>query len=261
MIVRREGGGWTLINQTDHAKHCGEIARAWQLGPYGATSVSKSLQYAAEYHDLGWAEADQKPETDGEGRPRNFTQADEARHTAFYSQAVRTISRTDLYAAYLVSLHASGLYSRRYGWMGLNPVDWSKIGPDGQALLDGERKFRAEVVGTVSPAEIEFEATWRNYMLLETFDYLSLLTCYGFSSTFCGPVPTLEGQWEQLSIRRLGPLEVELSPFPFLGDSLEVPVTCTHVAQARFESDHDLRSRVSSSPSEVRQTVYRAGAV
>jgi hypothetical protein len=36
-------------------------------------------------------------------------------------------------------------------------------------------------------------------MLLETFDYLSLLTCFGVESDACGPVP-----WE-----------VELSPFPF----------------------------------------------
>jgi hypothetical protein len=261
MIVRREGEGWTLINQIDHAQHCGEIARAWGMGPYGQGSVSKSLEYAAEYHDLGWAEADQNPEIDGEGHPKNFTQADEARHTALYSHAVRTISQTDLYAAYLVSLHASGLYSRRYGWMGLNPVDWTKIGPHGRALLAAEREFRAEVVKTTSPAEVEFEAAWRNYMLLETFDYLSLLTCYGFSSTFCGPVPTLQGQWEQLSIRRLGPWEVEISPFPFAGDALEVAVPCAHLAEARFGSDHDLRSRLNSSSSEARRTVYRAGGV
>lgn len=260
MIVRQEGDGWTLINQMDHAQHCGEIARAWRFGPYGAASVSKSLEYAAAYHDLGWIESDQEPEIDGEGRPKNFTQADEARHTAFYSRAVRTIGRTDLYAAYLVSLHASGLYSRRYGWMGLKPVDWTNIGPHGRALLAGERNFRAEVVRTASPVEMEFEAAWRNYMLLETFDYLSLLTCYGFSSTSCGPVPTVDGQWEQLSVRRLGPWEVELSPFPFAGDTLEVAVTFTHVAQARFGSDEDLRGRVNSSAAEVHQTVYRAGA-
>src|SRR5439155_4129437 len=138
--------------------------------------------------------------------------------------AVRTIAETDPYAAYLVSLHASGLYSRRYGWFGLNPVDWTKIGPHGHGLLTGERQFRAEVVKRASPEEVEFEAAWRNYMLLETFDYLSLLTCYGFQSTGCGPVPTVEGQWETLSIRRLSSWEVGLSPFPFRADELVVDV-------------------------------------
>lgn len=260
MIVKREEGGWTLINQMDHAQHCAEIARAWRLGFSGEGSVSKSLEYAAGYHDLGWIEADRQPEIDGEGRPKNFTQADEARHTAFYSKAVRTIAKTDPYASYLVSLHASGLYSRRYGWFGLNPVDWTKIGVHGRALLTGERQFRADIVKTVSPDQVEFEAAWRNYMLLETFDYLSLLTCYGFQSTGCGPVPTIEGQWEKLSIRRLSSWQVELSPFPFVGDELVVEVKCAHLDLAAFGSDAELREQVGLTQTEMQRTVYRAGA-
>ena len=260
MIVKQEGQGWTLIDQMDHALHCAEIARAWRLGPSGRDSVSKSLEYAAGYHDLGWTEADKEPEVDSEGRPRNFTQANEARHTAFYSQAVRTIAKTDPYAAYLVSLHASGLYSRRFGWMGLNPVDWTKIGPHGHALITGEREFRAELVKTARPNEIEFETAWRNYMLLETFDYLSLLTCYGFTSTGCGPVPTVEGQWEQVSIRRLGPWDVELFPFPFASDELVIDVRSTHIPTARFDSDQDLREQLRAASPENHRTTYRAGA-
>ena len=258
MIVRREGEGWTLIKQIDHAKHCAEIAQAWRQGPHGPESVSKSLEYAAGYHDLGWAEADCEPEIDAEGRPRNFTQADEARHTSFYSRAVRTIGESDPYAAYLVSLHASGLYSRRYGWVGLNPVDWTKIGPKGKALLARERTFRAEVVKLASPQDLEFEQAWRNYMLLETFDYLSLLTCYGFESTVCGPVPTFESQWEQFTIRRIGSCEVELSPFPFAGKSLEVTVPYVHLGRARFESDKDLQQHFAAARLEQRHTMYRA---
>jgi hypothetical protein len=260
VIVKQEEGGWTLINQMDHAQHCAEIARAWRLGSSGEASVSKSLEYAAGYHDLGWIEADRQPEIDSEGRPKNFTQANEARHTAFYSKAVRTIAETDPYAAYLVSLHASGLYSRRFGWFGLNPVDWTKIGPDGHALLTGERQFRTDIAKTVSPEELEFERAWRNYMLLETFDYLSLLTCYGFQSTGCGPVPTVEGQWEKLSIRRLSSWEVELSPFPFVGNELVVQVKRVQLDRASFNSDAELREQVGLSQTELQTTVYRAEA-
>lgn len=260
MIARREGEGWTLIRQMDHAAHCAELARAWRAGPYGQDSVSSSLEYAAGYHDLGWAEIDKRPEIDGDGRPCNFTQIDEARHTEFYSGAVRTISLTDPYAAYLVSLHASGLYSRRYGWSGLKPVDWTSIGPHGRALLKGERAFRTELSASIAPDEMEFEALWRNYMLLETFDYLSLLTCFGFESSSCGPVPTLEGRWEHLSVRRLGQWEVELEPFPFEGDRLEVAVECVHVDRQVFPSVDELRAQISSAPPGIRRTVYQAVA-
>jgi hypothetical protein len=241
----------------DHAAHCAELARAWRSGPFGRASVSSPLEHAAGLHDLGWTENDRRPEIDAEGRPCNFTQIDEARHTQFYSDAVRTIAATDPLAGYLVSLHASGLYSRRYGWAGLKPVDWTSIGPHGRALLSGERRFRAELFDRVAPGQLEFETVWRDYMLLETFDYLSLLTCFGFDSAGCGPVPTFEGRWEQMAVRRLGPWEVELNPFPFAGDSLEIEIQCVHLEQSIFGSHDDLRAQAGATRPETRRTRYR----
>jgi hypothetical protein len=259
LIARREADGWTLVRQMDHAAHCAKLAREWRAGPFGPGSVSPSLEYASGYHDQGWIEVDKQPEIDAEGRPRNFTQIDEARHTEFYSAAVRAIARKDPHAAYLVSLHASGLYSRRYGWAGLKPVDWTAIGPRGRALLAGEKTYRAELFASIAPHDLEFEATWRSYMLLETYDYLSLLTCFGFESSGCGPVPTLEGQWEHLSVTRKGPWEVELTPFPFPGDELEVEVEAVHIDGAEFSSEEALRARFDAAARGKRRTVYRSG--
>jgi Protein of unknown function (DUF3891) len=256
LIVREEDGGWTMVRQMDHAAHCAKLSLAWRAGPYGEASVSQALEYAAGYHDLGWTEIDRQPEIDADGRPLNFTKIDEVRHTEFYSGAVRTIAKTDPYAAYLVSLHASGLYSRRYAWAGLKPVDWTSIGPHGRALLAGERRFRTDLFKSAAPAELEFEAAWRNYMLLETFDFLSLLTCFGVDSQGCGPVPTFEGRWEQLSVRRLSDWEVALTPFPFPGDRLEVEIECVHLRAASFQSDEELRAQVSSARPETRRTLY-----
>jgi len=257
MIVKAEDGGWTLIRQMDHATHCGQIARAWRAGPFGAAAVSSSLEYAAGYHDLGWTEIDKRPEIDSDGQPNNFTKIDEVRHTEFYSGAVRTIAETDPYAAYLVSLHASGLYSRRYGWTGLKPVDWTAIGPHGKALLQRERQLRNVLTRLIEPDQVEFESAWRNYMLLETFDFLSLLTCLSFESSGCGPVPSLDGQWEHLSVKRLGTWKVALDPFPFAGDSLEIAVVSVHIDRPRFESADDLRAAFAAAAPVAHPTVYR----
>lgn len=259
MIVRREGDGWTLIRQMDHAAHCAEISRAWRSGPFGREAVSASLEYAAGYHDLGWTETDGEPELDTEGRPRNFTQVGETRHAKFYSGAVRTIARTDPYAGYLVSLHASGLYGRRFGWNGFRHIDWTSIGEDGRNLLAGERAFRAGLLPSLAAGEVEFDAAWRNYMLLETFDFLSLLTCFGLESPGCGPVPTLPNQFEHLTVTRSGLWEVALDPFPFTGDRLELGVTCVHLGAPRFESEADLREQFWAARPETRLTVYRSG--
>ena len=259
MIARREAVGWTLVRQMDHATHCAKLARAWREGPFGSGSVSPALEHAAGFHDQGWIEVDKRPEIDAQGRPLNFTQIDEARHTEFYSAAVRDIAKTDPHAAYLVSLHASGLYSRRYGWSGLKPVDWTSIGPRGRALLAGEKAYRAALFASIAPRDVEFEAAWRGYMLLETFDYLSLLTCFGFESSGCGPVPTVEGQWEQLSVTRTGPWEVQLSPFPFPGDELEVEVEAVHLGGETFASHEALQAEFASVDPVKRKTVYRSG--
>jgi Protein of unknown function (DUF3891) len=259
VIVRREGEGWTLIRQMDHAAHCREISRAWRSGPFGKEAVSASLEYAAGYHDLGWTETDKEPELDTDGRPRNFTQVGETRHAKFYSGAVRTIAKTDPYAGYLVSLHASGLYGRRFGWTGFRPIDWTGIGEDGRQLLIGEREFRAGLLPSLAPAEVEFDAVWRNYMLLETFDFLSLLTCFGLESPACGPVPTLPDQFEQLAVTRSGLWEVALDPFPFQGDRLELEVTSVHIDALHFESEADLRDRFRAARPETRLTIYRSG--
>jgi hypothetical protein len=258
VIVRREADGWTLIRQMDHAAHCGEISRAWRSGPFGHNAVSRPLEYAAATHDLGWDQVDGQPEIDAEGRPRNFTAFEEARHAAFYSAAVRTIAKTDKHAAYLVSLHATGLYSRRFAWMGFRTMDWKSIGDDGRALLARERAFRAELLRSLEPVDVELEAAWRDYMLLETFDYLSLLTCFGLDSTACGPVPTVPGQFEELTVTRLGPWEVALDPFPFAGDRLELDVLYARVGGDRFESDADLRCRLGAVSRETRTTIYRS---
>jgi hypothetical protein len=258
MIVRQLEGSWVLIRQVDHAVHAGKLTDAWKAGPFGGDQITSSLREATARHDLGWTEADEGPRIDPDtGAPSNFTRIDEARHTAFYARAVRTIGESDPAAAYLVSLHASGLYSRRYGWSGLKPVDWLAIGEHGRALLQSEREYRAELSTRLDPREAEFEALWRGYMLLETFDFLSLLTCLGVESDRCGPVPSEPGQWTMMSIRRLGPWEVALDPWPFPESSLTVSVPVRRLEQQCFASDAELRGALAAVEEVVEETTYR----
>lgn len=250
MIVRRLDGEWILIRQMDHAAHCGEIARAWRSGPFGDVAVSPALEHAAATHDLGWDEVDGEPEVGEDGAPVNFTHYPEAPHARFYAAAVRAIAKTDPHAAYLVSLHASGLYSGRYGWRGFRRPDWTGMTDVGRELLRGEQEFRASI------AAVEFESAWRDYMLLQAFDILSLLTCFGLDSAACGPVPSLPHQFVDLTVTRTGPWDVRLDPFPFAGDRLHVDVTCVRLRAEKFESDSELRSAYSGAKRERQTTTY-----
>ncbi|MGH7776469.1 MAG: DUF3891 family protein [Candidatus Dormibacterales bacterium] len=258
MIVKREGEGWSLIAQVDHGAHTGEIARAWREGPFGPDAVSDSLLLAAAQHDRGWREWDLAPATDLAGGPLNFTRIDEATHTAFYSGAVQAIAGEDVGAAYLVSLHASGLYGRRFGWSGLKPVDWTAVGEEGGRLLERERGVRRDLAARMPPAELEFESAWRSYMLLETFDFLSLLTCFEVDAGGCGPVPAEPGRWGTLTIRHDGPWEKAVDPFPFGGSELRVTVPRRHLEQADFRDAQELRAALEAAPRLQQETVYRA---
>lgn len=256
MIVRRSTDGWSVIAQADHAQHAGKIAEAWNDGPFGG-SISDSLRYATAHHDAGWVETDSRPVVDAAGAPANFTTVDEETHTHFYGRAVRAIAEGDPAAAYLVSLHASGLYSRRYGWTGLKPVDWTAIGGWGRHLVESERAHRAELLARMRPEAAEFEASWRDYMLLETFDCLSLLTCFGLDCHECAPVPSAPNQWTTLSVRRDGPWEVALDPYPFAAAELVVEVPVRRLGVERFSGDDELRDALAAAETISQRTVYR----
>lgn len=256
MIVRRLDGEWILIRQMDHAAHCGQIARAWRSGRFGAGAVSPALEHAAATHDLGWDEVDGDPEVGEAGAPINFTQYPEAPHARFYAAAVRTIAKTDPRAAYLVSLHASGLYGGRYGWRGFRRPDWTGMTDVGRNLLRGEREFRASIVAELDSAGVEFETAWRDYMLLQTFDIVSLLTCFGLDSTSCGPVPSLPHQFVDIKFDRVAPWDVRLEPFPFEGDELRLDVTCVRLRVERFGSDAELREMYRTAPRDQQPTRY-----
>ena len=71
---------------------------------------------------------------------------------------------------------------------------------------------------------------------------------------------SVEGRWEHLTVRRLGPSEVELDPFPFAGDRLDVEVACVHLDRTEFGSHDELRNQLAKAPLEIRKTIYEASA-
>jgi hypothetical protein len=254
MIVRRLDGRWVVIDQAEHARQAGKLAEAWCLGP-----VPPSLVRAATLHDIGWNAWDAEPALDpATGGPANFTAVRDVRHADFYTKGIAEVASQDAFAGYLVSLHGSGIYSGRYGWTGLQPIAWESIGERGRAFLREQAAFRASLLPRI-PAELaEFESAWRCYMLLQVFDYLSLLCCLGLESAGCGPVPRSDGAWGRLQIQRLGPTSVGVSPFPFPGDALDVTVRCRELTQERFGDDQELRRALASQPAIERTTSYRA---
>jgi Protein of unknown function (DUF3891) len=258
MIVRRLGDEWILIEQAEHARHAAAIAEAWSRGRFGP--LPASLVTAVRLHDIGWVEWDREPALDtASGGPANFTSVRDDRHSAFYGRGIRSVAGVDALASYLVSLHASGIYSGRYGWRGLEPIAWESIGPSGRRFLSEQREYRRELAAgplAGDPAGLEFEATWSSYMLLQVFDYLSLVCCMGLEPRGCEPVPLGDG-WGRLDVRRASEWGVALDPFPFEEQTLELRVACRPVPARRFEDDADLRRTLAAAPARALITRFQ----
>lgn len=258
MVVRKAGEEWILIRQFDHALHAGELAEAWSQGPFGP--LHPGLIVAARIHDIGWREWDEHPAVDPEtGGPANFPTVGDRHHAGFYERGIERVAAGDPYAGYLVSLHASGIYGGRFGWSGLQQVAWPSIGERGRRFLEGQVAYREGLLTAVQlryPGAVEFATVWAHYMLLQTLDYLSLQTCLGIASDGCGPVP-LDAGSGRLGVRRHGAWEIELDPFPFPGDRLEVAVPYRTVP-GRFATDRELQAALADAPERRAITVYRA---
>ena len=168
------------------------------------------------------------------------------------------MAETDPYAAYLVSLHPSGIYSGRHGWRGLEPIAWKSIGDAGRRFLTEQRKYRRELARRLlvdEPSHLEFEASWSFYMLLQVSDYLALLCCFCLETDGWEPVPLSDG-WERIDFQRMSRWSVALDPFPCEGRALELEVASRSVPARRFADAADLHQAPTAAPVVRRLTRY-----
>ncbi len=206
MIVVPTGAEAEIVTQVDHAVISGDLAAAW------APPLHPSLVTAARLHDVGWEEWERRPQPNpATGRPCNFLDVDVTEHLRFYRAGVQAVLAEDRGAGLLVSKHAAGIYTGRYG---TQPALRLTRAPEAQGLVDA---FVAE-----QEALHDGQVEWDDYVLLQVFDRLSLWLCRGD--------PAGQGRME-IALPGDGVLVVEptaagarLAPFPFAGDRLEIGV-------------------------------------
>ena len=139
MIVRPNGD---LVMQVDHAVVSGRLAEAWA----DVIEPREAVITAARLHDIGWrhweAEARLNPDT---GRPANFLDVVIDEHLRLYRLGIDEVAALDPYAGMLVSMHAAGIYTGRFG---TQPALLLTRAPDVQEVVDdfvAEQKARFEI--------------------------------------------------------------------------------------------------------------------
>lgn len=248
MIVRPVGDTAELVMQIDHSVISGQLAEAWGGDSAAALDPRDSVLLAARLHDIGWRHWEAMPRINADtGRPPNFLDVNIEEHLRLYRLGIQEVEDLDPYAGLLVSMHAAGIYTGRYG---TQPALKMTRAPDAQALVDAfvsEQEARYGALQT--ELDVSVDDLWRNYLLLQIFDRLSLRVCQG-DPAGPGPLEIVLPDDATLQVVRADDGAEELSPWPFAVDELTVSVPTRTIALTGYANDDALATAIANAPVE-----------
>jgi len=246
MIVHPAGDTAEIVMQVDHSLVAGQLAQAWP-----GLEPRDSVVTAAALHDCGWRTWEAAPRLDREtGTPQNFLRVDIDLHLAFYEAGIAEVTARDRYAGMLVGKHLAGIYRQRYGTQAALKMTRA---PEAQALVEEfvgrvEERFLA-LQRELGVSDGEF---WRNYVLLQVFDRLSLWLCKGDPAGTGAMEIALPDDGELAVTPTAGGCAVHPSPF---GGPLEITVPVRVVPLTGYADDAGVAAAIRAAP--IEQRVYR----
>ncbi|HET6880029.1 MAG TPA: DUF3891 family protein [Pirellulales bacterium] len=238
-MIRRSVGTqrWTLISQVEHARLSGALAEAWDEDRFAGLPRDE-LVAAIAHHDDGWSAWEVSPKVDPKsGRPLDFTETPLPDSLAIWRESIARAEQFGPLAAYMVSGHFSALLERfNSRWKSDSTLERLAQGflqeqrSDRERFLDKWRHHDNQEEGQVAA---ERAVAW-----LQTFDALSLWLCCAERSeaeTFHPP------DTESVTFSpNGGPYALEVSPWPFGGQSLEVEAVGRSIIAQRYANSSDL---------------------
>jgi hypothetical protein len=251
MIVHPVGDSAEIVMQVDHSHVAGRLAELWP-----GLEPRDSVELAADLHDIGWRAWEASPRLDPEsGRPQNFLQVDIHLHLEFYEAGIGEVTARDRYAGMLVGKHLAGIYRRRYGTQDALAM---KRAPDAQAKIDEfvtriEARFGA-LQRELGVSDDEF---WRNYVLLQVFDRLSLWLCKGDpAGTGSMQIALPDGSEFAVEPTAEG---CALNPYPLASDPVTVSVPVRVVPLTGYANDAECAACILATAVEQRSYTITAG--
>ncbi len=236
MIICADEDGLTLIRQTEHARLCGEMARAWGNDRFEPVQPLGAVALAAAEHDNGWAEWEDAPRLNPQtGLPHTYIDIPIDQHQEIYRRGITRMIARDPYAGLLVSFHGSLLYSRfRSGQPGAEEFLVEQRGVQRQLLdeVRADSALRPFCEAAVLPTNRDLVFTW---------DTLSLFLCHGDVWVDCLEAPCdYRGGRARVAVRRQGEGWV-LDPYPFRLTPLALSAAALRTERAEFPNQSELR--------------------
>ena len=255
MIVRPHGDTADIVTQVDHAVVSGQLAEAWGGPDVPALDPRASVIAAARLHDIGWRHWEEAPRLNPDtGRPANFLDVVIDEHLRLYRLGIEEVEAVDPYAGMLVSMHAAGIYTGRYG---TQPALMLTRAPEVQTVVDAfVAEQEARYGATKEALGVADDDLWRNFLLLQVFDRLSLRLCLGDPAGM-GPMEIVLPGERTLAVV-LGEDGVErLDPWPFAADEVRVGIPTRVVPLMGYADDAALADALAATAVEERTAVLR----
>ena len=241
MIVARDSGGIVLVRQVDHQAQCADMARAWGNAQFSRPQPYGPVIAAAAWHDEGWRGWELAPAVSG-GQPVNFTGMDRRTHVGIYRECIGRACERDPREGLLVSMHGRGLYEYTPPAQRDAPAR-AFIAEQ----LELQRELRAELGG--GPA-LEAWAS-AGVRLVRTWDALSLyLTWRGLREGHARVLPQVPreagDEGVDLHLSPDGPLDCIVTPWPFSGGEVALPVRAWRIEDRPYSTGRELADAIAA---------------
>ena len=251
MIVSSFEKSIRLTTQHDHARVAGTIARNWKgnnIIPEISQLLKDSTFFAVDNHDVGWYDLDLNPILDRKIQmPFSFFSTTPEDVVGLWKDSIEICERFSAFSGYLVSMH---FY--RLAKVGMDDAPESQFKTLSNFVYQEESRQRE-----LKKRMREVENIHKDSLteLLRFSDTLSLLLCRAPEITPKADVITsLLKSSIKVKINKNSE-KMEMSPWPFVIDSLSISIPSLTIPKMKFESDDDLQDAISLGKVSIYETL------
>jgi hypothetical protein len=250
MIRRDDREDWLIIDQIEHARLAGELARVWGDERSGLFALFPKLVWGVSHHDDGWSAWDAAPRLHPKtGFPRSFLEMRMRDSTAIWTRSIAVCSADPL-AAVAVSRHFCHLAGqvRDSGRADADDLESIDRFLHEQSVVQLGLADEARATGAGAEANGNLEKSFDlGCRTVQFFDRVSLWLC-------CAPRQQPEQFAAPLgeTVRLIpnNPAQIAVEPYPLCVDSLLLETPARRIAARRYANDAELQTALRAAPTE-----------
>ena len=267
MFLYREDdpSGTYIIPQTSHSWLAWQVAERWGNRSFARPAPRAETLAAILLHDGGWADFDDEPMLDADGRPRTFDRMPASEHLAIWRSSILRAAQHSRYAGLLVASHFVGMAEHKLE---------SLIERDDTDAARATQSFVAEMERNQSgwTEQLATDARYRAFLdgggwqvnacLLDACDRISVYLCASLPAHFEVRAQGSSGATETITFDSVDATTWRVHPWPLQGDRLHLHCQGRRLAASKFADEEEFRETLRRAPTvRLVFSLLRASAV